>query len=81
MGCPANKINTMRPKMPNKIDYVPFDPADYIDNPVALPRIKMGISQEELAGRMGVSQAYIRKIEIQDKVTAKMMQKVNAALD
>jgi len=64
-----------------KTDYVTFDPADYIDNPIALARIKSGITQEELATRIKVSQAYISKIETQDKVTAKMLQKVKTALE
>jgi len=34
-----------------------------------------------LAKRMKVSQAYISKIECQDKVTAKMLQKVKTALE
>ena len=65
----------------NKTDYHSFDPADYIDNPIALARIQMGITQEELAMRMGVSQAYISKIEAQDEVTAKLLQKVKNALE
>lgn len=67
-------------KIKNNSDYVPFDPADYVDNPVALARIKAGLTQEELAKRMKVTQAYISKIENQDKVTAKMVSKVKKAL-
>jgi len=61
-------------------DYELFDPADYIDNPVALARIQAGITQEELAQLMSVTQAYVSKIENQEKVTAKMMQKVTTAI-
>lgn len=61
-------------------DYVPFDPADYVDNPVALARIKAHLTQKELAKRMNVTQAYISKIERQDKVTVKLLQKVKEAL-
>lgn len=61
-------------------DYEVFDPADYVDNPVALARIKAGITQEELAKLMNVTQAYISKIENQSQVTAKMMQKVTQAI-
>lgn len=61
-------------------DYVSFQVEDYVDNPVALARIKARISQSELARRMGVSQAYISKIERQDKVTAKLMERVTTAL-
>lgn len=68
-------------RIKSKTDYVTFDPADYVDNPIALARIKAGITQEELAKRMKVTQAYISKIEAQDKVTAKMLQKVKKALE
>ena len=61
-------------------DYEVFDPADYIDNPVALARIQAGITQEELAKLMSVTQAYVSKIENQEKVTPKMMQKVTKAI-
>ena len=62
-------------------DYEVFDPADYIDNPVALARIKAGITQEELAKLMCVTQAYISKIENKDRVTPKMLKKIRLALD
>ncbi|OGT37890.1 MAG: transcriptional regulator [Gammaproteobacteria bacterium RIFCSPHIGHO2_12_FULL_38_14] len=75
------EINRRMQKNKSKTDYVPFDPADYIDNPIALARIKAGITQEELAKRMNMTQAYISKIEAQDKVTAKMLQKVKSALE
>jgi len=61
-------------------EYEVFDPADYIDNPVALARIQAGITQEELAKLMDVTQAYVSKIENQEKVTAKIMQKVTKAI-
>ena len=61
-------------------DYEVFSPADYIDNPVALARIQAGITQEELARLMNVTQAYVSKIENQKKVTAKMMQEVTKAI-
>ena len=61
-------------------EYEVFDPADYIDNPVALARIQAVITQEELAKLMDVTQAYVSKIENQEKITAKMMQKVTKAI-
>ncbi len=61
-------------------DYAPFSLEDYVDNPVALARIKAKVTQGHLAKRMGVTQAYISKIEHQDKVTPKLMAKVKAAL-
>ncbi|ARB91871.1 XRE family transcriptional regulator [Legionella longbeachae] len=61
-------------------DYEIFNPADYVDNPVALVRIHAGLTQEELATLIGVTQAYISKIENQEKVTPKMLTKVKQAL-
>ncbi len=61
-------------------EYEIFDPTDYIDNPVALARIQAGITQEELAMLMSVTQAYVSKIENQEKITAKIMQKVTKAI-
>lgn len=61
-------------------DYVPFEIEDYVDNPVALARINAGITQEELAMRMKVTQAYISKLESQDKVTVKVLKKTKEAL-
>lgn len=61
-------------------DYVPFELEDYVDNPIALARIKANVTQKELAKRLGVSQAYISKVEHQTKVTPKLLAKVKAAL-
>jgi len=84
---PIDIYNTLRHQIKKELkhvahdsDYIPFDPADYVDNPIALARIKAHITQEELAKRMNVTQAYISKIERQDKVTAKLLQKVKEAL-
>lgn len=61
-------------------DYVPFVVEDYVDNPVALARIKAHVTQEELAKQMKVSQAYISKIESQAKVTPQVLLKTKTAL-
>jgi DNA-binding XRE family transcriptional regulator len=61
-------------------DYVPFVLEDYVDNPIALARIRAKVTQEHLAARMGVSQAYVSKIEHQERVTPKLQAKVKAAL-
>jgi DNA-binding XRE family transcriptional regulator len=75
-----DEIQSRMQKIKQKDDFVEFDPADYVDNPIALARIKAGITQKELADKMGVTQAYISKIEAQAKVTPKMLQKVKRAL-
>lgn len=64
----------------NDAEYVPFELEDYVDNPVALERIKADMTQEELARRMNVSQAYISKVERQDKVTTKLLERIKKAL-
>ena len=61
-------------------DYVPFELEDYVDNPIALARIKAKLTQEELAQRINVSQAYISKVERQNKVSAKLLERVKKAL-
>lgn len=61
-------------------EYVAFELEGYVDNPVALARIKMKVTQDELAEAMGVSQAYISKLEGLKKVSVKVMEKVQQAL-
>ncbi len=61
-------------------DYVPFVLENYVSNPAALARIKANFTQEELAKELGVSQAYVSKIERQKKVTVKTLDKINSAL-
>jgi predicted transcriptional regulator len=61
-------------------DYVIFDPQDYVDNPIALARIKAHVTQEEVAKRLNVSQAYISKVENQQRVSAKLLEKVRGVL-
>lgn len=78
-----DEISKIMKNMNDKFDpdYDIFDPADYVDNPIALARIKAGMTQEELASRMSVSQEYISKIENQNKITPKLMLKVKTALN
>ncbi len=64
----------------NDDEYVPFDPADYVENPVALARINAGLSREELASRLEVSSSYLGRIERRAKVTDKMLARVKAIL-
>ena len=50
-----------------------FDFGDYVDNPVHLRRLKAGLTQKELAEKMGVTQAYVSKLEKSDSVSACMI--------
>ena len=61
-------------------EYIHYDPADYIDNPVALARLKAHMRQEELAQLLGVTQAYISKVEHQDHVSPNLIGRVKAVL-
>ena len=83
---PISIYNTLRREIQEQLnnpdsDYELFNPADYVDNPIALARINAGLTQAKLAKRMKVTQAYISKIETQEKVTAKLLQKVKVALE
>lgn len=77
----SSQIKERMNKNADTSDYVTFNPADYLDNPIALARIQANITQAELAKRMNVTQAYISKIETKDKVTMKVLQRVKVALD
>ena len=61
-------------------DYVPFVAEDYISNPIALARINAGVTQKALARLLGVTQAYISKLEAQSKVSAKALKKAEMAI-
>lgn len=64
-----------------KEEYARFSLEDYVDNPIALARIKANLTQEELAQRLKVSQAYVCRLEKQLTVSAKTLQKVMSVLD
>ena len=85
---PFSVYTALRKEIDNRIskgaendDYIPFELKDYVDNPVAQARIKAGMTQDQLAQRLGVSQAYISKLEKQTKVTAKVLTNVRNVLD
>jgi len=61
-------------------EYVPFVLEEYVNNPVALARMKAHLTQQQLAERLGVSQAYVSKIERQDKVTPAQLERVTKAV-
>ncbi|MEK7302962.1 MAG: helix-turn-helix transcriptional regulator [Pseudomonadota bacterium] len=47
---------------------------------MALARIKAGITQEQLAQRLGVSQAYVSQLERRSQITNKMLERVHNAI-
>ena len=60
--------------------YLPFALEDYVDNPIALARMKAHVTQQELARRLDVTQAYISKVEHLEKVTPRLLERVMTAL-
>ena len=71
----------MRLESQSKDDYVAFDPAEYVENPIGLARLQSHIRQIELAELLGVSQAYISKVENQEIVSPKLLARVRNVLD
>jgi DNA-binding XRE family transcriptional regulator len=69
-----------KPKTAADEKYVPFVLEDYVDNPVALARIKAHLTQRQLAEHMGVSQAYISKVERQHDVTPALLDRAIQAI-
>jgi DNA-binding XRE family transcriptional regulator len=84
---PIDTFNSLRDEIMDQLsqtkknnDYEAFNLSDYVDNPVARLRIESGITQKELARLMSVTQAYVSKIERQDKASAKVIKKVTTAI-
>lgn len=84
---PFDTFKALRPEIIKQLgninedqSYELFEPEDYVDNPIALMRIKAGLTQAELAKKLSVTQAYISKIERQNIVSPKTVQKVKLAL-
>jgi len=59
---------------------IEFNFEDYVNNPVHLCRLRVGLSQKELAKKMNVSQAYISKLEKMETVSAKALKKVSESI-
>jgi DNA-binding XRE family transcriptional regulator len=71
-GSPANEDDD---------EFIPFVLSDYINNPIRVARIEAGLTQQEFAQRLGVTQGYVSRIEGHNfKVSEKMLAKVKAAL-
>ncbi len=75
---PVKAYKTLKSQIDKVVsgEYENFNVNDYISNPVALMRIKANLTQKELAKKFGVSQAYISKLESQEKVSVKVLAKV-----
>lgn len=79
---PINAYRLLKKQIDKVIsgEYEKFNLNDYVSNPVALVRIKAHLTQEELANCLNVSQAYISKIENQEYVSPKIIEKIRTTL-
>ena len=75
-----DELSVLDIKKGQEDDYQTFDPADFIQNPVALSRMKAGVKQVDLARKMDVSQAYVSKLEHAETVSEAALERVLEAL-
>lgn len=61
-------------------DYELFNLQDYVQNPIALARIRAHVTQETLASQLNVTQAYISKTEHQENVSPRILNKMLKAI-
>jgi len=73
-------LATLVERSESEDDYEDFDPADYVQNPIALARLSAGVKQSDLARALGVSQPYLSKLERAGQVSKAALQRVEAAL-
>ena len=80
---PIDTYQLLRKQIDKALDqeYVDFELEEFVQNPVALARIRAGITQEDLANKLSVSQAYISKIENQNKVSSKLLNRIKQILE
>jgi len=80
---PIKAYEALKPEIDKLLsgDFEIFNLDDYVENPVAQARIAANLTQLELAKRMGVTQAYISKLEAQGSVSAKVMRKVMSVIE
>ena len=77
----ALTVNKARKPESAESELVPFVLGDYIKNPVRIARVDAGLTQQELAKRLDVTQGYISKIEGRNfEVSEALMKRVNKAI-
>lgn len=74
-------LTVNKAKKPKDDEFVPFVLSDYIKNPIRVVRVDAGLTQNELAKRLKVTQGYISKIEGRNfEVTPALMNRVTKAI-
>lgn len=62
-------------------EFVPFVLSEYIKNPIRLKRVEAGLSQEQFAKLLGVTQGYVSKIESRNyAVSDALLNRVTGAI-
>lgn len=61
-------------------DNSPTSSDSVISNPVTMMRLRAGIKQKDLAEQLGVTQAYVSKIENSDSVSPRFVARVRTAI-
>lgn len=60
--------------------YHVFNPEDYVDQPVILARLRAGVSQVDLAARLGVGLSILKRVEAKNLCAATFLEAVRRAL-
>lgn len=77
----ALTVNKARKPASSEDELVPFVLGEYIKNPIRAARVDSGLTQQELAKRLNVTQGYISKIEGRNfEVSELLTNRVNKAL-
>ncbi len=60
--------------------YHVFNPAEYVDQPVVLARLRAGVSQIDLAARLGVGLSVLKRVEAKSLCAATFLDAVRRVL-
>lgn len=58
-------------------DYLAFNPSHYVDHPVVLARLRAGLTQAELAAKLGVGLAVVKRAEVKAFCSITLLASIN----